>query len=68
MNAPQVEHMVANFEDAVEEAVEPIELWVHAAAAVERRANHYPRQVHHAMGHVIIWPSPPSSYQLQRVK
>ena len=35
MNAPCIKHAVANFEDAVEEAVEPVEPWVHTAAAVE---------------------------------
>ena len=35
MNEPHVKHVAANFEDAVEEAVEPIEPWVHSAAAVE---------------------------------
>ena len=54
MNAPHVKHVAANFEDAVEEAVEPVEPWVHAAAAVETRAHHYPRQVHHATGYNII--------------
>ena len=35
MNAPHVKHGAANFKDDVEEAVEPVELWVHTAAAVE---------------------------------
>ena len=35
MNETPIKHMAANFEDAVEEAVEPVEPWVHAAAAVE---------------------------------
>ena len=34
-NEPPIKHMAANFEDAAEEAVEPIEPWVNAAAAVE---------------------------------
>ena len=35
MNEPLVKNVAANFEDAMEEAVEPVEPWVHAAAAVE---------------------------------
>ena len=35
MNAPHVKHGAANFKDDVEEAVEPVGLWVHTAAAVE---------------------------------
>ena len=54
MNAPHVKHVAANFEDAVEEAVEPIKPWVHAAAAVEMWVHHYCRQVHHVMGYVAI--------------
>ena len=35
MNALHVKHMAVNFEDVLEEAMEPVELWVHIAAAVE---------------------------------
>ena len=35
VNEPLIKHMVANFEDAVEEAVEPVGPWVHATAAME---------------------------------
>ena len=35
MNKPHVKHMAASFEHAVEEVMEPVEPWVHAAAAVE---------------------------------
>ena len=54
MNAPHVKHVAANFKDTVEEAVEPVEPWVHTAAAVEMWAHRYPRQVCHAMGYDVI--------------
>ena len=54
MIAPHVKHMAVNFEDAVEEAVEPVEPWAHTAAAVEMWAHCYPRQVCHTMGYDII--------------
>ena len=54
MNAPHVNHVAANFEEAVEEAVEPVEPWVYTAASVETWAHHYPRQVRHAMGYDVI--------------
>ena len=54
MNAPHVKHVAANFKDTVEEAVEPVEPWVHTAAAVETWAPCYPRQVRHMMGYDVI--------------
>ena len=54
MNALHVKHLGANFKDAVEEAVEPVEPWVYTAASVETWAHHYPRQVHRAMGYDVI--------------